>query len=522
MVGSAYATDDTCLSCHSGLESSCNLSCTDCHATTGTGELSNDSEHPPIIRNPSEEKYWPQKCAPCHQQQIEHFKTSLHYSASGIIVQTRYLWGKSRALDFEQATELWKDLRRFLPDSGRTTAQLVDRLLAQKCLACHFASDTRKDGEGKKRPAGCAACHIPVDQKTGKPLHGHRMQRSVEDVVCLTCHNGNHVGADYYGYFEHDYHNDYQSPYGNVPEFDAFQHHLQPDVHQQIGMQCTDCHRGGHSQDFMTDNTYEGATKAIRCSDCHGGFGSLPKDTNTQAPRFDPGKIAHKDFHRHVTCIACHAGWSYQDYGLHLFLDESNHYQPWSDYLWQGDHQITSLLQTQLALPEAQRKPAETVNRLSGQLLPGAWYKGWTFRRWEGVILGKDSEGKYAPIRPLYQFYITYVDAQDNVWLDSVKPRTKSGQTGWNWDVYAPHTIMATGRACEDCHGNPLAAGMGIRNSAGDVVAHPITLPSAPILPGTRLLTPEEQKKLLRPSVNYKKWRARVFREQGILKLLKE
>ena len=187
--------------------------------------------------------------------------------------------------------------------------------------------------------------------------------------------------------------------------------------------------------------------------------------------------------------------------------------------MWQGDFAITRLLQKQLSLSPGKRTPARTPNRLNGQPLPGAWYKAWTFRRWEGVVLGKDAQGNYAPIRPLYQFHITYVDSQDNVWLDSAIPRTADGKKGWNWDVYTPHTVTGKAQSCEGCHGNPLAAGLGIRNSANDRVAHPITIPDPPILPGTRLLNAQEQKKLLGSSEKYKKWRARAYKEQGMLKL---
>ena len=518
LVGRGLA-DEACLNCHQGFRSSCGLTCDDCHRTSPPGELTALPDHPAVIRNPSMPQHWQQKCAACHLQQIDRFKNSLHYSAAGVIVQTRYLLGSTATLNFAHAQELWRGLTTLQPDSGHGTAALADRLLTQKCLACHFAADARQAGAGKKRAAGCAACHVPFDQQSGEPLHGHRMQRAVSDTTCLTCHNGNHVGGDYYGYFEHDYRNEYQSPYGSKPWFDAYQHRLQSDVHRQAGMRCTDCHKNGHGHDDRSANRYEGKHQTITCTACHGGFYRQPAKTNPEIPKFRRDIVAHKSFHSRVTCVACHAGWSYQDYGLHLFLDESNHYQPWEDFLWQGDFAITRLLQKQLSLSPGKRTPARTPNRLNRQPLPGAWYKAWTFRRWEDVVLGKDAQGNYAPIRPLYQFHITYVDSQDNVWLDSAIPQTANGKKGWNWDVYTPHTVTGKAQSCEGCHGNPLAAGLGIRNSANDRVAHPITIPDPPILPGTRLLNAQEQKKLLGSSEKYKKWRARAYKEQGMLKL---
>ena len=119
-------------------------------------------------------------------------------------------------------------------------------------------------------------------------------------------------------------------------------------------------------------------------------------------------------------------------------------------------------------------------------------------------------------MRPLYQYFITYVDADENVWLDSEIPRRKDGQRGWAWDIYSPHTIGKTGRACESCHGNPKAAGLGIRQNRADSVSNSITLPSEPITPGARLLNQDEVNKLMNKSPQYKKWRALEFKSKGV------
>ena len=515
-----FAGED-CRSCHKEMQASCNLTCADCHVSpTAAGQIQ-PADHPRIIANPSKEEYWQEKCAACHAKEIEQFKNSLHYSLAGIIGQTRYLWGKTDSPLSKNPGAAWKKLKGFSPAHPRNPAELVDGLLTQKCMACHFEADGRNQASGRKRAAGCASCHIPLDQKSGKPLFGHKIQRTVGDKTCLTCHSGNRVGADYYGYFEHDYHNDYQTPYGSTAEFASFQHRLVPDVHQLAGMQCMDCHSQKEVMGGKEAASFEGQNSTLSCSECHGGFRKKTKRTQAEhVPQFDHTLISHKKFHQNVSCAACHAGWSYQDYGLHLFYDQSNHYEQWGDYLWQDDMEITRLLQEQLKRDPEFRQPARTTNKLSAETLPGAWYKGWTFRRWEGVVLGKNVRGSYAPIRPLYQYYITYVDSAENIWLDSQIPRRMDGKPGWSWDVYTPHTIQKSGRSCESCHGNALAAGLGIRSALKDSVAHSITLPSVPILPGTRLLNSDEQKRLLNASVLYKKWRAEAFKKQGIKKLL--
>ncbi|MBD3225972.1 MAG: hypothetical protein GF313_14690 [Caldithrix sp.] len=511
-VNPVKGTEDNCRSCHGGMHTSCGLTCGQCHVSPNGARPSIEPNHQPVIANPSRTEYWPEKCISCHREAIESFKQSRHYRMDRIIYQTRYLWGKTDTLDVEGRDEAWKSLKALPRTASKKPEDLVDHLLAAKCMRCHFEASGKQNGPGRKRPAGCAACHIQLHQKTGRYVNGHRLQKPDEDAVCLTCHSGNYVGADYYGYFEHDYHRDYQTPYGSTPRFSAYQHSLQPDIHQQAGMSCMDCHYA--SPDSGKGKHLAGyERRKPRCQSCHGGFAG--ETAQPDIPAFNPKNTAHQDFHSKVKCSACHARWSFQDYGMHLFLDETNHYTLWEDFMYQGDQYIVRWLQKELPKKPQNRQNSTSINRLSGSPLPGIWYKAWTFRRWEDPVLGMDA-GRYSILRPLYQYYITYVDSSDNVWLDSQKPHTEKGEHGWSWDAYSPHTTGRKGRKCESCHGSAKAVGLGIRQSLRDSVAHEITLPSDPVVPGVRLLTPAEQEKLLRKSETYKKWRAREFYRQGM------
>ncbi|WP_456407177.1 cytochrome c3 family protein [Caldithrix abyssi] len=511
------AAENTCQSCHPNVRGSCNLTCRQCHLSPAA-VVKPTADHPAIIPNPSTERWWDEKCVQCHQQQVASFRKSLHYSNRGMIDQTLFLFGQSDRL-FSTSPEAWKALKAVKGVETPDMSGVVNHLLAGKCLSCHFAADTEDDAVGRKHAAGCASCHVALDQQTGKPLHGHRFQKKIEDEVCLTCHSGNRVGADYYGYFEHDYHNQYNMPYGSKPRFGAFQHRLQNDVHQQAGMQCVDCHQ----EHVARSNAprFEGEQPDVRCVDCHGGFDGSPAQKQDSVPLFSRQTVAHQDFHRKVRCSACHARWSFQDYGLHLFLDQSAHYEMWEDYIWQGDGEVARLLQQQLALSPQQRVKAHSTNKLSGEKMAGVWYKGWTFRRWETPVLGWDTYGKVSVIRPLYQYFITFVDSLDRVWIDSQKPRRRDGEVGWNWDAYAPHTIGKKGRTCESCHLNVKALGLGIRHHAQDSAAHAITLPVQPVLPGSRLLNAAERERLLKKSKAYKIWRSRAFLQEGAQRLFK-
>ncbi|MCK5852687.1 cytochrome c3 family protein, partial [bacterium] len=258
----------------------------------------NEGLHPAIIKNPSTERWWDEKCISCHKNQITSFQKNSHYSLSRIINQTRYLWGKTGILKTGGDPDDWKKL---IPESeaqGHTMSELVDNLLSKKCMACHFNADAKEDATGRKRNAGCAACHIPLDQNSGKPLYGHIMQKTVSDTVCLSCHSGNYVGGDYYGYFEHDYHTEYNMPYESKPLFGAYQHRLSVDIHKTAGLRCMDCHK---SEGVMGKS---GVT--VTCEDCHGGFNQSKK---ISAKPFNKNITSHNSFHKNVSCTACHAQW---------------------------------------------------------------------------------------------------------------------------------------------------------------------------------------------------------------------
>jgi hypothetical protein len=128
-------------------------------------------------------------------------------TASGIINQTRFLWGAQPDAGPRYAAAASKGLQ-LLPtyeDSGA----LVDDLLRRRCLGCHLGAS------GPGRPAGaqgapgrgapCLACHIlsgsekiAADQKL--PEAGDKARSRATTAVpspqCLHCHRGNYVGAD--------------------------------------------------------------------------------------------------------------------------------------------------------------------------------------------------------------------------------------------------------------------------------------------------------------------------------------
>jgi hypothetical protein len=200
-----------------------------------------------------------------------------------------------------------------------------------------------------------------------------------------------------------------------------------------------------------------------------------------------------------IHCLGCHARWGFMDYGPSLMRDDREDLTRWSPWRLQGSAAVADVFDAHgrhLGKKEA-----------SG---PGPWLMGWRFRRWEYLTLGKDGQGRIVPMRPRYQYRISYVDQTGKVVLNNVVPTRGEGDAaGWAYMPYHPHTVRRRGRSCEACHGNPLAAGDGLWEGAGPDLA--LTRPSLPVYPSMGLLTKAEKKKLMEKSGVYRYWRFKTL-----------
>ena len=135
---------EECTSCHEDIKTNCGLTCISCHQGENIENFEKE-HHPAVISNPSRAEHWQQKCENCHADKIENFKNSKHYSLVGIIAQTRFLWGKSSQLNFDSKEHAWQSFKNIKIDKTGNPAELVDRLLVQKCFACHFNADGKNN-----------------------------------------------------------------------------------------------------------------------------------------------------------------------------------------------------------------------------------------------------------------------------------------------------------------------------------------------------------------------------------------
>lgn len=288
--------------------------------------------------------------------------------------------------------------------NGTAVASLSTR--AAGCVSCHRGYEHLFDhAMGSRGPEkrfiertygkkdrqfdskNCSACHI----KGCLDCHGepHAIAAPKPDT-CSGCHKGYFVGWDFFGRAPREEHERYQR--GKKSDGDRFLKML-PDVHQQKGMACKDCH--------SMQSLIAGKKSSKGCTDCH---------------RPNKNVIEHsiQAHMERLECAACHAAWSPQEYGT-FYIRFDN------------------------------RNPDETFNSLSK--IGNGYAKSVYLKRQDSPPLGINSRGKIAPIRPQFIAYYTNISSRQ---LLSKENELMAAE----WRAFAPHTIQRGSVICDGCHDN--------------------------------------------------------------------
>lgn len=414
-----------CAACHADIkpDERHNFACTDCH--DGNNETNDKAlAHKDLTASPAEPAKMEAVCGRCHAGRDKACAGSAHFTLQNEVSLVRSHFGLAPVGSLTDIPD-----RSGLPENKE---QLIDDLLRRRCLRCHL--HTKGDSyPAVRRGKGCAACHLRYAD--GK-LQSHAFVLPGEDQ-CLRCHYGNYVGSDFFGRYEHDFNDDYRTPYApSARLYGVEQHDLVPDIHQQRGLTCLDCHR---------------SRKTVTCRDCHAP-GSQPPPLNTI--RTEGNQLiltAVKDGREHLVpalrhpahakyadkadCQVCHAQWSFNDQTAHLLLSYSAEVRPWRFLAVQSSSEAENFI-----LKKSGREPAMT-DSLTGKTKPGIWYQGYTLRRWENLLIRQDKDGVLKIFRPILDLRLSAADKDGRViaGLDSI------AGTGSGLLPYTPHTTGPAG-----------------------------------------------------------------------------
>jgi len=426
-----------CRGCHPlALDERHDFPCQDCHL--GDGNASEQkAAHGGLIPQPAHPDRMSRFCGRCHGSIVEQVSASIHYTSAKEVNLVRQAFGNIKPL--ASLTAIPQEA--VVPVSP---GQLVDDLLRRRCLRCHVYSS------GEAYPAtrhgtGCAACHLGF---VGGSLADHSFIARPSDQQCLGCHYGNRVGADYYGRFEHDLNWEYRTPlYAGEEKREPYglgYHQLAPDLHQQAGMVCIDCHGAG---ELMA------GTESLSCRSCHDGAlaqgeGPVSKRDGRRELLLSCGKVvavpvmadpAHARYGHKVGCQVCHGQWAFADYGTHLIRMDDPDYEPWQSLTRQGSAEIETRLETALFVDGGESE-AIMDDGITGASSPGVWLLAYERRRWEDINTCLDRHGTLQVCRPILDLHLSYRKADGELVFDAITPdRGTPAMT-----PYTPHT---TGKA---------------------------------------------------------------------------
>jgi hypothetical protein len=517
---------ERCMTCHYGIEDlsashpNSVFGCVVCHGGNPS-DLTVTGAHQDLRgrRNPATVDLASRSCGSnrttvglCHSDRehpllnrAETLPKSLMATNAGIIGILRFQWGLENDSLSQYGVAAASDGRTSLqpvppeigPDGLFNPANSHFRKF---CGGCHLRSSIHREAMGRLQ--GCPACHATYrddgryeggDPTVNRSESGHAalhtISARISDDRCRSCHNRSaRVGLNYHGRMESE---QYGTPFvkgglnDDVMGDGRFSLRLVPDIHQEKGMGCVDCHTG---QDTMGDGTLHRFMKdqiEIRCEDCHGTFSVGPKgmkvdlynplvrtlarvspslklsegDTIVQTSKGRPlphvkytetglkltSKLTGKEHpvtvitgkkdghhikgHERLECDTCHSAWSPQCYGCHQLLD----------FQRQG------------------------LDHVSGKSSDGRWSEGRGFFRFERHIYGLNPSGKVGILVPGCQVWNTAIDAKGRTIqpYDSAIMSLKNGLNSLAMGATHPHTTRRESFRCVDCHLDPKALGLG-------------------------------------------------------------
>lgn len=430
-----------CLKCHPvRLDKPHQLACSTCHE----GNRSSNNKafaHQGLIAKPAHPNNMDKYCGKCHEEQVNNVRHSLHATLTNSVNMVRSAFGAQDWLN--SLTEIP------VTPEPENLVELADDLLRRRCLRCHLYS-SGDDYPLVKHATGCGSCHLNFS----KDNLSHFFIPKPGDHECLQCHYGNRVGFDYHGRFEHDLGNEYQTPFtadnNHEDDYGVPYHNLSPDIHFLRGLICIDCHSG---ESLMEQKTLQ---NSITCRSCHdnqmindqkndsilknkGDYFLRSKQDNKLHKIPLMTNPAHEKYNASVDCQVCHALWSFNDQGVHLFRSDIDDYDLFAHLLNQGSSEVSSILQSSRDFEKDDPEPTMS-DKITGEKHLGLWYKGFGIRRWENIILGRDKNNNIRVMRPALDLHLSWIDEDENVRFDSATTTTGKNRM----TPYTPHT---TGKA---------------------------------------------------------------------------
>ena len=227
--------------------------------------------------------------AACHATIIPRVERSVMATMSGIIAVNRAVFGEPAS----PGAGVPPHVQRL----GRSPA---DAHLRQLCASCHLGAEKIALGPNDEasRGGGCTACHLSYSpealqaltryeaQKAGRraeaPLVHPALSLDIDNGQCFGCHSrSGRISTSYEGWHEvHEPPNAASDPARPSPSVfrtladERVFERVMPDVHQQRGLDCIDCHTAVEVMGDGVAHARKSEQLRVTCEDCHPRPGS--------------------------------------------------------------------------------------------------------------------------------------------------------------------------------------------------------------------------------------------------------
>ncbi len=284
---------NSCISCHIEMQGFSlahtpdKVSCTACHLGNAFA-IDKKKAHKEMLLVPGNLSNASETCAKCHVGIDLRVKNSMMNTMSGIISVDKYVFGENKNLDSIFSIHHLKNSTK------------AESHLRNKCASCHIGNEKKYPNPitEKSRGGGCLACHLNYNEETKKAHQEYitsnkeqltkyhpSISLKVTDNHCFGCHSrSGRVATNYEGWHETIYKDTlYGNPKYRVLEDKRVFEKQPADIHHTIGMSCIDCH---DSYEVMGDGikyAHQEESVKVRCSDCHTKQSDIKSQTNTIA-----------------------------------------------------------------------------------------------------------------------------------------------------------------------------------------------------------------------------------------------
>jgi len=237
----------------------------------------------------------------CHASIVPRVERSVMATMSGVVAVDRRVFGENGAPASTPRDEV--------AGLGQTPA---DTHLRQLCASCHLGQNKTTLGPNGEdaRGGGCNACHLSYSQAAAAALHRYEAARQgpaadaprvhpavsidIGNGQCFGCHSrSGRISTNYEGWHER-----YAPPAtrtnpvaGEPPALRVLAdervfERVIPDIHQQRGMDCIDCHSSIEVMGDGTRHARKSDQVRVTCEDCHvRSGGAIPR---VPAAQIDP------------------------------------------------------------------------------------------------------------------------------------------------------------------------------------------------------------------------------------------